>query len=133
MPSKQPIHPHRIRQVPKQFSWIDGRLVRDRHIDRCSHPAAALYLFLVTVADSQGLSYYADQSICKRLSMDNSTLASARLELIEHELIAYLNPLYQVLDLAPPELNIPDQQRNLPGDNPQSLGQIFKLLMEADS
>ena len=55
MPTKIPIHPDRIRQVPKQFSWIDGRLVRDRHLDRCSHPAAALYLFLVTVSDAQGL------------------------------------------------------------------------------
>jgi hypothetical protein len=24
-----------IRQLPDQFSWIDQRLVRDRHITRC--------------------------------------------------------------------------------------------------
>lgn len=38
MPVKIPIHPERIRQVPRQFSWVDGRLVRDRHLDKCSHP-----------------------------------------------------------------------------------------------
>jgi hypothetical protein len=31
--------------------------VRERYIERCDHPAAALYLFLVTVADVEGLSY----------------------------------------------------------------------------
>jgi len=129
---KQPIHPDRIRRVPKQFSWVDGRLVRDHHIDRCSHTAATLYLFLVTVADCQGLSYYTDQTISKRLSMDISTLASARLELIQYKLIAYKKPLFQVLDLAPPELTIPDQ-RNRPGDDPKSIGQIFKQIMEAGS
>jgi hypothetical protein len=64
--------------VPKQFSWIDHRLVRDRHIEKFTHPAAALYLFLVTVGDPHGVSYYGDKSIMKRLSMDHSTLDSAR-------------------------------------------------------
>lgn len=125
---KQPIHPDRIRQVPKQFSWVDGRLVRDHHIDRCSHSAATLYLFLVTVADCQGLSYYADQTISKRLSMDITTLASARLELIQYKLIAYRKPLFQVLDLATPELTILQ-----PGDDFHSIGQVFKQMMEAGS
>jgi hypothetical protein len=54
---KVPILKNRIRKVPKQFSWVDQRLVRDRHIERLSHPAAALYLFWVTVSDAKGLSY----------------------------------------------------------------------------
>ena len=132
MPAKIPIHPGRIRQVPKQFSWVDGRLVRDRHLDKCSHPAAALYLFLITVSDAQGLSYYSDQSIGQRLNMDSCTLAQARLELVQHELIAYRKPLYQVLDLAPPELAIP-VTRNQSGDLPQSIGQVFRQIMEGGS
>ena len=48
---KSPILPKRVRKVPKGFSWIDHRLVSDRHIDRCSHEAGALYLFLVCVGD----------------------------------------------------------------------------------
>ena len=34
---------------------------------RLRHEAAALYLFLITVADCQGLSYYAEASLCERL------------------------------------------------------------------
>ena len=132
MPAKIPIHPRRIRQVPKQFSWVDGRLVRDRHLDKCSHPAAALYLFLITVSDAQGLSYYSDQSIGQRLNMDSCTLAQARLELVQHELIAYKKPLYQVLDLAPPELAVP-VTRNQSVDLPQSIGQVFRQVMEGGS
>lgn len=91
----------RVRRIPNQFSWLDQRLVRDRHIESCSHPAAALYLFLVAVADQQGLSYYSDPSLMSRLSMDLPTLDSARQNLIQIGLIAYESPLYQVLSLEP--------------------------------
>jgi hypothetical protein len=52
------LSPSRRRQVPRQFSWIDQRLVRERHIGRCTSEGLALYLFLVTVADADGLSFY---------------------------------------------------------------------------
>jgi len=54
---KRPISLAKLRNVPTQFSWVDQRLVRERYIDQLSHAACALYLFLVTVADAQGLSY----------------------------------------------------------------------------
>ena len=85
----------RLRQVPSQFSWIDHRLVRDRHICRCSADALALYLFLVTVADGQGLSYYSDQTISRLLPLDGAALVRARQELIAAGLIAYQRPLCQ--------------------------------------
>ena len=52
---KHPLCVPKLRQVPKQFSWVDQRLVRERYIDQLSHAACALSLFLVTVADAQGL------------------------------------------------------------------------------
>ena len=99
MMSKNPIRPQRLRQVPRQFSWVDQRLVRERYIDRCSHPAAALYLFLITVGDARGMSYYGDQAIMQRLSMDIATLQKARDNLVNTGLIAWEKPLYQVLSL----------------------------------
>jgi len=91
--------PERVRKIPKQFSWIDQRLVRDGHIECVSHRAAALYLFLVTVADARGLSYYSDAAVCRRLAMDESCLNDARRELVQTGLVAYGPPLYQVLGL----------------------------------
>ena len=69
MPHKRVLRPERLRQVPPQFSWIDQRLVRDRHLERCDVQALALYLVLVTVADAQGLSYYGEASLTRLLSM----------------------------------------------------------------
>lgn len=96
---KRVLCPEQLRQVPPQFSWIDHRLVRDRHIAGKSVEALALYLFLVTVADGQGLSYYSDAGIGKLLPLDAPALDRARHELIRAGWIAYDKPLYQVLSL----------------------------------
>ena len=128
MVQKHLICPQRIRKIPKQFSWLDHRLVRDHYIDRCSHSAAALYLFLVTVADAQGLSYYSDRVISERLDMDANTLAQARQELIRIGLIAYQKPLYQVL-----ALDTPTKATNRYPGQLQSLAQIFKQIGEGAS
>jgi hypothetical protein len=93
----------RLRTLPAQFSWIDQRLVRERHLDACD-AAAALYLFLLTVADAQGLSYYSDGVLARRLSMSLLRLAQARADLQRLGLIAYERPLYQVLALDRPAL-----------------------------
>lgn len=102
MPIKHVICPERIRQIPAHFSWVDHRLVRERYIERCDACAAALYLFLVTVADAQGLSYYADASLARRLSMAPARLEMARGDLMRIGLIAWQRPIYQVLALDAP-------------------------------
>src|SRR5947209_13693974 len=58
MITKHLLRADRQRQIPPSFSWVDHRLIRHRHLERRDHSAWALYLFLVTVADAQGLSYY---------------------------------------------------------------------------
>jgi len=98
---KRVLNPDRLRKVPAQFSWIDHRLVQENYFARCEHPAWALYLFLVSVADVHGLSYYSDASLMRRLSMDAPQLAASRQQLIRAGLIAYAKPLYQVLSLEP--------------------------------
>lgn len=101
MIQKRLIRPDRLRQVPPSFNWIDHRLVRDHYLERCDCASLALYLFLVTVSDAQGLSYYSDASVCRRLKIDPLQLAAARTQLEKAGLIAYRKPLYQVLSLEP--------------------------------
>ena len=101
MIKKNVICPQRLRRVPKKFSWLDHRLVRDGHIRYCTTEGLALYLFLVTVSDAEGLSYYSDKSLCTQLNVAMKTLFLARKELIKQGLIAYERPIYQVLDLTP--------------------------------
>jgi hypothetical protein len=127
MIEKRPIYPHRVRKPPKRFSWLDHRLVRDRYLERFSHQGAALYLFLVTVADGEGLSYYSDPSVMKRLSMSETALREARGNLIGLQLIAYEKPLYQVLPLDSEERLFTNQTRT-PMDQPMSIGQVLKKI-----
>jgi hypothetical protein len=96
---KRLLCPQRLRRVPERFSWVDQRLVRDGHISSCGLEALGLYLLLVTVADAEGLSYYADRTAARLLSLDEPSLRKARQELVAVGLIAYQEPLYQVLSL----------------------------------
>ena len=98
---KRVLNPERLRKVPAQFSWIDHRLVQEDYLVRCEHSAWALYLFLASVGDVQGLSYYSDASLMRHLNMDQVQLSSSRQQLIKAGLIAYEKPLYQVLSLEP--------------------------------
>ena len=101
MRGREPVLPKRRRRIPRQFSWVDHRLVRDGHITGRSAEALALYLFLVTVSDADGLSWYSEAALCRVLSWELPALGQARAELRCAELIACRKPLYQVLDLSP--------------------------------
>lgn len=106
-PIKRVLRPERLRQVPPQFSWVDQRLVREGFVDRCDARAAALYLFLITVADAQGLSYYSEATLTRRLRLSAAQLSAARTQLIELQLLAYEMPIYQVLALPGAAVVVP--------------------------
>jgi hypothetical protein len=118
MITKHLLRADRHRQIPPSFSWVDHRLIRHAHLHGCDHSAWALYLFLVTVGDVQGLSYYSDAAICRHLKLDLLQLAGARQQLLQADLIAYRKPLYQVLSL--PDLAAPAP----PAAEPQRAGQV---------
>jgi hypothetical protein len=140
---KRVLRPERLRQVPEQFSWVDQALVQHHLIDRLDAQAAALYLFLVTVADAQGLSYYGGATLAQRLRLRPDELVAARAQLVGLDLIAYVAPLYQVLGLpgaaasaprpasakpAPPSapMSAPPPARDASG--PVSLGDLLGQL-----
>jgi len=114
---KRVLNPERLRKVPPQFSWIDHRLVRENYFLRCDHPAWALYLFLTSVADADGLSYYSDASLARRLKMDPLVLSASRQQLIQAGLVAFEKPLYQVLSLDP---------IGAPRSGPVSVGELLR-------
>jgi hypothetical protein len=128
MRGREPLVPQRRRRVPPQFSWVDHRLVRDGHIEGRSAEALALYLFLVTVADADGLSWYSETALCRALSWAPPQLAQARAELREADLIAYRKPLYQVLDLSPAPAVATRTGRG-PAGEPVAIGHILQGLL----
>ena len=133
---KRLLLPSRVRRIPAQFSWIDQRLVRDHHIERADCTALALYLFLLTVADAQGLSYYADASIGQRLALRPEQVAAARAGVVRAGLIAYEAPLYQVLALDPTPPAAPDgapRSRARGSEALRSLREVLRESLEARS
>ena len=104
------LRPERLREVPPRFSWCDQRLVRGGLTATCGSDALALYLFLLTVADSRGLSYYSDASIGRQLRLDAVALSAARAQLVGADLVTHRRPLYQILSL-PDASTGPSSQR----------------------
>jgi hypothetical protein len=96
---KQILVPDRVRTVPAGFGWVDRRVIREGHFDALDSSAILLYYFLTTVADAQGLSYWADPTVGRILKLSPSHVVGARDRLVRSGLIAYRHPLYQVLAL----------------------------------
>jgi hypothetical protein len=124
--------PERLRHVPRQFSWIDHRLVRDRHIQGPSPSALSLYLFLCTVSDARGMSYYSDGAAGALLRLEAGQIRQARGELMQAGLIAYRRPFYQVLSL---ELEVPGALASAPVVGPareggmRAVGDVLRSLL----
>ena len=93
------LHVDRIRRVPKRFSWVDHRLLKDGYVQHCGVVELALYLILVIVGDRNGISFYSDRSLCALLKVLPGELSSARNRLQKFEVIAWEAPFYQVLSL----------------------------------
>jgi len=130
MIAKHPLRPERLRQIPPSFSWVDHRLIRHQHLRACSPTAWALYLFLVTVADAQGLSYYSDAAIRQHLNLELLALSAARVELITANLIAYRKPLYQVLALLEPSVQDSQPPPAARSGQPQSAAEVLRRVLE---
>lgn len=132
MRDREVIVPQRRRKIPPQFSWVDHRLVREGHLQGRSAEALALYLFLVVVADADGLSWYAEETLCRQLSWDAVQLQRARAELRQAALIAYRKPIYQILDLSPSSMALGTgrPQRSVRGDGePVAIRTILQQML----
>lgn len=99
MIEQSPLCPERVRKITGSFAFIEHRFIRDGFWSRLSQHELLLYVFLVLVADRNGLSYYSFDKICAlwQLSLDDYLLTrNAR---IKQDLIAFDGHLFQVLSL----------------------------------
>jgi hypothetical protein len=111
----------RVRKIEGSFSWIDHRFITGGFLQDLSTIEILLYLFLVTVSDRNGISFYHGDRVCSILKIPLTSLGEAREGLIMRSLIAYEPPLYQVLSLplhpvSPPtreEMRQRQRERNL--------------------
>ena len=99
--TKSPLAPARVRKITGRFAVLAHRCIRDGFWTSLSHQAVLLYVFLVLVADRNGLSYYSVDKICVllQLSLDDDLIA--RHALIKKDRIAFDGHLLPVLSLPP--------------------------------
>lgn len=98
--------PQRVRRIEGSFGWLDHRLLRDGHLEGMTLTDLAVYVFLVLVADRNGVSFYRKDLISRKLDIEWSDFEEAKRRLIERGLIAFrrfspheVDGFYQVLPL----------------------------------
>jgi hypothetical protein len=99
MIEKSPLCPERVRKITGSFAFLEHRFLRDGFWTSLTHPELLLYIFLILVADRNGLSYYSFDKICTLLQMSLDDYLVARNALIQKDLIAFDGHLFQVLSL----------------------------------
>ncbi len=99
MIEKKPLIADRVRKIHGSFAFVEHRFLRDGFWASLEHQELLLYLFLVLVADRQGLSYYSFDKICSLIAITPDEYIVARNALIKKDLVAFDGLLFQVLSL----------------------------------
>jgi hypothetical protein len=89
----------RVRRPPPEgFFWVDRRFFKE-HAANLSRDAVLLYLFLCSVSDRHGLSFWREESTAAWLRTTPALVDRAREELVVRDLVEHEAPLTQVLSL----------------------------------
>ena len=116
MIEKSPLIADRVRKIRGSFAFIEHCFLRNGFWTSLSRQELLLYLFLILVADRQGLSYYSFDKICSLLAISPDEYIFARNALIDKDLIvpverglnrAFDGHLFQVLSLPDRPVQLP--------------------------
>ena len=136
MIEKRPLCPERVRKITGSFAFLEHRFLRDGFWTSLSHHELLLYVFLVLVADRNGLSYYSFDKICALLQLSLDDYLIARNALIKKDLIAFDGHLFQVLSLPSSPLSQPaillHSAQHMEQADPATIRQIIRNSLGAD-
>jgi hypothetical protein len=124
MVRKKLLNPQRARRIEGSFAFIERRFLRHGFWIEMTHHELLLYLFLVLVADPQGLSYYGYDKLLSLLKLSVDEYVAARNGLIQKDLIAFDGTLFQVLSLPDHPVRKPETLLP-PRRDAAGLGQIL--------
>ena len=137
MIEKSPLCPERIRKITGSFAFIEHRFIRDGFWSSLSQHELLLYVFLVLVADRNGLSYYSFDKICALLQLSLDDYLLARNALIKKDLIVFDGHLFQVLSLPLTPVRQPARPLHsaphMAQADPATIRQIIRNSLGADN
>lgn len=116
MIEKPPLNAQRVRKITGSFAFLEHRFLRDGFWSSLSPHELLLYVFLVLVADRNGLSYYGYDTLCTLLRFTLDDYLVARNALIDKDLIAFDGHLFQVLSLPPTPMREPPSALQCPDE-----------------
>ena len=123
-----PLEPDRIRKITGSFAFIEHRFLHDGFWGSLDHHQLLLYLFLIIVADRNGLSYYSYDKICTLLRISVDEYILARNALIDQDMIAFDGYFFQVLSLpeqvARPVFKTLKSQEQMQKHDPATIHQL---------
>ena len=133
---KQPLCPERRRQITGSFAFLEHRFLREGFWSSLSQHECLLYVFLVLVADRNGLSYYGYDKICTLLRCTLNDYLVARNGLIAKDLVAFDGHLFQVLSLPDRPIGLSAAALRTPEDmqqrDPATIRQIIRQSLGVD-
>lgn len=121
--------PNRVRRITGSFAFIEHRFLRDGFWENLTHRELLLYLFLLLVADRNGVSYYSYDKIYSLLRISMDEYLNARNALIDKDLIAFDGYYFQVLSLPKESVNQPlrllKSQQQMERDDPATIRHLI--------
>lgn len=138
MIERKPIKPDRLRRISDgSFGFVPHRFLRDGFFANLTPDQLALYIFLVLVADRNGVSYYAYDRICSVLELQLDDYITARNVLIDMDLIAFDGTRFQVLSLPSKPVQRPSKPLQTEADrqehDPATVRQLILESLDVDT
>jgi hypothetical protein len=91
--------PNRLRTIERPFGWIPCRLLQEGYLKKMSAISQKLYLMLTLTSDRRGISFYSEARTMDICALCNSELSVARQGLMDLDLLAFDEEIYQLLSL----------------------------------
>lgn len=124
----EPLEPHRVRYPKGPYGWVDLRIVTEGHLQALDQGTALTYLFLCTVGNREGVSFWSRSRMARTLNLTLEAIEAALQTLSAFDLIAVTERVVQVLPIparhareqagAEPETNPPSVTRSRPPAQP---------------
>jgi hypothetical protein len=93
----EPLEPRRIRYPKGAYGWVELRMVTEGHLQALDPSCALVYLFLCTVGNREGISFWSRSRTACTLNLSLETVDTALRTLAEADLIAATARVVQVL------------------------------------
>lgn len=93
----EPLEPRRIRYPKGAYGWVDLRMVTEGHLQALDPGSALVYLFLCTVGNREGISFWSRSRMTRTLNLSLATVDAALRTLAGADLIAATERIVQVL------------------------------------